>query len=75
MNNNKAPLLYYFKICAPYSPETLNSGHDFSRVASFLSLAMKISRWYDDEIVKKVWRTHRQTDGRTEPFIELLDRC
>ena len=30
--------------------------------------------WYNDEnIVKKLWRADMQTDGRTEPFIELLD--
>ena len=36
---------------------------------------MKISWWYNDgNIVKKVWqtdgRTDRQTDGRTEPFVD-----
>ena len=36
---------------------------------------IKISWWYNDgNIVKKVWRTDRRADGRTEPFIELLGR-
>ena len=32
-----------------------------------LVITLKISWWYDDgNIVKKVWRTDRQTDGRTD---------